>query len=484
MLSLKTFVSLGLGGVLMAHAVQAPRRFDAADRAAESAPSVQGMYDWLRSHTSPSTGLVESYDATRDSCLTSQASTYDNAIAAIAYVAVGDRASAQRILEFFRRQWNAEPGFANFYHLNGRVGVENTVHSGVALWMALAALQFDATSPDHRTRFTPLALSIARWTSTLPHYRGGVVMGPRDGAAPWTRIVATEHQLDYLSVLRALQPNASAADRSWIDSELRSVKHYLRDFAYVPTSGAMNRGLVASPGAPGVEPRIVPDTNRALDTISWSIGVGVDVLREMGMDPDRMVRFAEFAFRVDSAGGLLGFDFTDAAGAAAVHRRRTVSSEWGGHLSVAYKLLANDAERRARAAAGPMADSLAALGADYRRRWSDLVSALDRLAITDAAGLVSYPYASSANDSVFTGGWKLPPLTPAGKLPGSVAGTAWRIFAAGFNPMTPASASIDAPLPRVQVTSAPTARVADSAFLPSSVCTASPRSFSRSSRFV
>lgn len=429
------------------------------------APSqAQQMSNWLTAQTYLDTGLVASFSQTADPCLQHQASTYDQAIAGIAACLVGNCDRAKQILEFFHAKWTKEgPGFTNFYHtINGRVGLEAMVHAGPTLWIALLALQYEAVTGS--ARYRPLALDIARWAATLPHSHGGIAMGPRDDRAPWTQIVATEHNLDYYAVLLALEARVEAeVDRQWIRRELQGVEAFMKQVAYDRTTGEMHRGLRALP------PTV--DRVRALDTITWSLAaIGPGTLRRWGIDPEQLMQVAETHFRV-TVQGLEGFDFTDAAEAQRAGRARMISLEWTGQMVNAYLLVARDLMHQVTNTRDPRLQERAQAYQDRARR---LVAALDQQAIQETATTLTYPYASLPNVPVFadTPWWRTPQASPTGSLGGSVAGTAWRLFAGSFNPLQPGDWLNAQRLPPVrQGEVRPHSRTADGALLPASRCT-------------
>jgi hypothetical protein len=448
---------------------QTPGRARAVSPALAAAPSPQSltpsqaqrMYNWLIVQTYRNTGLVESFSRTADPCLRHQASTYDQAIAGIMACLVGDCEMAGHILAFFQEKWITEgPGFANFYNtINGRVEFESTMHAGPTLWIALLALQYEALTGSRRYR--PLALEIARWAAALPHHGGGIAMGPRDETrAPWTRIVATEHNLDYYAVLQALEARVETeAGRRWLQRELQEVEAFLNQVVYDRLTGGIHRGFQA--------PETV-DRTRALDTVTWSLAaMGPATLRRWGIDPERLLRFAEAHFRV-TVHGLEGFDFTDAAGARQAGRERMISLEWTGQMVNAYLLVARDLLEQFGETGDPRARERARA---YQARAQRLMAAMDEQAIQETTTL-TYPYATLPNALVFADGWRTPQPGQDGGLGGSVAATAWRLFAGSFNPLQPDDWLGSQRLPSVRKRQVhPHPHMAGGALFPASRCT-------------
>ncbi|MFA6379141.1 MAG: hypothetical protein WCX16_05115, partial [Candidatus Omnitrophota bacterium] len=150
--------------------------------------SKEKIYRYLKSQQMEQTGLVNSFTNTSDEALLYQASTYDQALAVIAFLLNKDDAAASRILHFYQSKWNGL-GFANFYYTkDGQVGLEGTVHLGPNAWIAIAALQYDAITG--KNRYHDLARKIVMWMTQLSHdVIGGISMGPvADWGANWREV--------------------------------------------------------------------------------------------------------------------------------------------------------------------------------------------------------------------------------------------------------------------------------------------------------
>ena len=172
------------------------------------------------------------------------------------------------------------------------------------------------------------------------------------------------------------------------------------------------------------------DATIATDTFAWSIAaVGPKKLLEMGLDPEGILDFAQehCAVKVNfqNADGqtleVSGFDFAKAQN---IGRGGVVSTEWTAQMIVSYQVLARyfkdtgDAEKAGR----------------YFEKAQFYLNELQKMLIASPSrtgqGRGCLPYASA--DNVDTGhGWR----TPNGSRTGSVAGTAYGLFAGkGYNP--------------------------------------------------
>ena len=174
------------------------------------------------------------------------------------------------------------------------------------------------------------------------------------------------------------------------------------------------------------------DATISTDTFSWAeAAIGPATLKELGMDADGIMEFAEknckVAVEVEKPNGqkikVKGFDFSKVGN---VGRGGVISTEWTAQMVVTYQILSdyyasiNDKDRALR----------------YSDKASYYLNELRKLIITSPSrtgqGRGCLPYAST--DNVDTGhGWR----TPKGAQTGSVSGTAYCLFAwMGYNPLS------------------------------------------------
>ena len=172
------------------------------------------------------------------------------------------------------------------------------------------------------------------------------------------------------------------------------------------------------------------DATIATDTFSWSIAaIGPGRLFEVEFDPEGIMDFAEEHCRVTvdyhrpdgKTVQITGFDFAKPQHLA---RGGIVSSEWTAQAVVAFRILAeyfNQTKDPEKAAY-------------YQNKVHFYLNELQKMVISSASrigqGKGCLPYSTMPNTD--TGhGWR----TPNGDKTGSVAGTAYGIFAwLGFNP--------------------------------------------------
>lgn len=394
---------------------------------------ISGMKRWLEGQIHPKTGLLESYRPTSDAFLDKQAATYDQALAGLSFIILGDMKKAQAILDFYKAKWDGK-GFSNFYFTpTGNPGIEGTRHLGPNLWIALLALHYDRAAA--KSQYQKLAEDIVRWAMGLPHYMGGAAMSNLDEwRAPWSKVVSTENNIDYYAVLSILEGrirDPKLADK--IRREKFGIIDFLRKTVYDMEGGGIYRGFHEG----------VVDREYALDTITWlAAAVGIGELRNWGIDTEKLITSAEQRFLVSDE-GIKGFDFTDERGAFKAKRARMISIEWTFGMINLYCIYRDYYNKLASEQAG--FGNIKKARELYKR-----VNILDNkakffsremdkklLRFGPKEDMYAYPYATRSYWLVFYDSpwWKTPKPDAGGTPAGSVASTTWRIFAGWFNPL-------------------------------------------------
>lgn len=366
--------------------------------------ALRWMSRWLLSHQNLRTGLVASFEG--DPSLKDTAFTYDQALAAQAFLLFGQSKNAETVLSFYDSRAQQDGGaFYNSYDVLGGGPLETVVHTGPNLWVGIAALQYGRHTGEDR--FVPMARRIGDWAMRQQDAEGGLPGGP---GLSW---YGTEHNLDAYAFFGML---ASVTGDAKYTRTRDAVLEWLKKYAYSNTGAPVNRGK--------------GDGTIATDTFSWSIAaLGPAKLVEIGFDPEGILGFAEKNCEVSVKfrhpdGQVLdvrGFDF---AKDKHLGRGGVLSTEWTAQMAVSYQVLARyfrdtgDAEKARR----------------YLEKADFYRNELQKMIITSPSrtgqGHGCLPYASI--DNVDTGhGWR----TPKGSSTGSVAGTAYGLFAwKGYNP--------------------------------------------------
>jgi hypothetical protein len=365
------------------------------------------MYQWLKVHQNPRTGLSSSFEG--DTNITDWAFIYDQSLIAQAYTYFSDFERAQKILDFFNRKAKRKDSlFFNAYYANEGQPAEYIVHSGPNIWLGITIMQYTHKTQD-RT-YLKLAEEIAGAIINLQNQdpQGGIRGGPD---IDW---YSTEHNLDAYAFFGMLNKiTGKAVYRQVRDKILNWLIQHTYDRFEVP----IKRGK--------------GDSTIATDTYAWSIAaIGPQELQDLGMSPDRIIEFAENNCRVEvfftrpegRTVKVKGFDF-----AAQRHLARggVVSSEWTAQMVIAFKIISDFYYKK----------QMLAKSRTYALKADEYLSELSNMIICSSSasgqGEGCLPYATQ--DFVDTGhGW----MTPKGLTTGSVSGTAYTIFAYyNYNPL-------------------------------------------------
>jgi hypothetical protein len=238
--------------------------------------------------------------------------------------------------------------------------------------------------------------------------QGGIKGGPE---LTW---YSTEHNLDAYAFFNMLFQLTSKPEYSRARDK---VLDWLVTHTYDRTGTPVKRGK--------------GDSTIATDTYAWSIAaVGPEKLEALGMNPDKIMEFAELncGVTVDFTrpGGktvsIKGFDF---AASRNIGRGGVVSSEWTAQMIISFKIMADFYAKKG------IPDKTNA----YAKKASYYLEQLGRMIISSPSpsgqGDNCLPYASE--EVADTGhGW----MAPKGKSTGSVSGTAYTLFAYNnYNPL-------------------------------------------------
>ena len=365
------------------------------------------MYQWVKIHQNPRNGLVMSFEG--DGNIADWAFTYDQSLAVIAFTHFGDFARAKKILNFFETKAKRVDGkFLNAYYANDGQPAEYVVHSGPNIWLGIAIAQYAKKSQDYT--YLKLAEEIARQITDLQNQDadGGIRGGPE---VSW---YATEHNLDAYAFFNMLY---TLTKKEQYGTARNKVLNWLVMHTYDRGDLPIKRGK--------------GDSTIATDTYAWSIAaIGPEKLEELGMNPERIIEFAEKNCAVEinfvrpdgRAVKIKGFDF---APQRHVARGGVVSTEWTAQMILAFRILAEHYYKK----------GLIAKARSYEFKAGDYLASLGNMIISSPSpsgqGESCLPYASE--DFVDTGhGW----MTPKGKSTGSVSGTTYTLFAFHkFNPL-------------------------------------------------
>jgi len=369
--------------------------------------NIDNMYQWLKIHQNYTTGLVMSFEG--DKNIDNWAFIYDQALVVEAYIYFGDFERARRVLEFFDKKAKRIDGrFANAYYANDGSPAEFTVHAGPNLWLGIAALRYVKKSGDRY--YLKLVEDIAQGMISLQNEdkEAGLRGGPE---VSW---YATEHNLDGYAFFDLLY---KFVNKPQYQNARDKILNWLLKHTYAKSDIPVMRGK--------------GDSTIATDTYAWSIAaIGPLKLKQIGMDPDKIMEFAEENCKVEvdycrPDGQIVkvrGFDF-----APEVHLARggVVSSEWTAQMILSFKIMADFYRQNTNIIKAKY----------YQEKYAYYLAELGRMIISSPSpsgqGQGCLPYATQ--ELADTGhGW----ITPKGNSTGSLSGTAYTIFAYyGYNPL-------------------------------------------------
>jgi hypothetical protein len=272
--------------------------------------------------------------------------------------------------------------------------------------LGIAIAQYTNKTKDKS--YLGLAEDIAKSALALQDREGGLRGGP---GISW---YSTEHNLDAYAFFNILYKLTGKENYLYARNRLLN---WLVQHTYDRVDLPVKRGK--------------GDSTIATDTYAWSIAaIGPQKLQKIGMDPDKIMEFAEQNCAVGVSYerpdartvNVKGFDFAPKRNLA---RGAILSSEWTAQMITSFKIMSDFyAARHDKQKA-----------AKYALKADEYLANLSSMIISSPSpsgqGASCMPYATE--EFVDTGhGW----MTPKGKSTGSVAGTAYTLFAYhGYNPL-------------------------------------------------
>ncbi|MCK9594064.1 MAG: PilZ domain-containing protein [Candidatus Omnitrophica bacterium] len=365
------------------------------------------MYRWLTVHQNQRTGMVMSFEG--DNELANWAFIYDQSLALQAYTNFSDFERSNKLMDFFVKKAKRQGGmFYNAYYVSDGTPAEYILHCGPNIWLGIAVLQYGHKTGD--PKYLHLAEEIAQPIMALQaeDKDGGIRGGPD---VTW---YATEHNLDGYAFFNMLYK--ATGKQVYLDARDKMLNWLIRN-----TYNQQDIPIMRGKG----------DSTIATDTYAWSIAaIGPEKLSELGLNPDKIMEFAETNCAVEVfypriGGGnvkIKGFDFAPQRHLA---RGGVVSSEWTAQMVISFRIMSEYYHKK----------DMAAKAKFYQEKADEYLSQLCNMIINSPSpsgqGEGCLPYASC--DFVDTGhGWS----TPKGKATGSVSGTAYTIFAYyHYNPL-------------------------------------------------
>jgi hypothetical protein len=396
--------------------------------------SVNKFVKWLKAHRDEETGLP--YSHVGDKRFDQWSFTYDSAVVALAYMAVGDINDARKIIDFYMKAPEVKRlnGFIEAFIPSSSTikGQDYSVRTGANVWMGIAGLHlYKKTKELKYFRFAKkiagFAIALQDKNSSSKNF-GGIALGPVGDSAykgdqhiaydpklpAFSEIYSTEINIDAYSLFNQLYKERK--DQRYGEAR-DSVLRWLKKNAYNSVDHRFNRGY--------------DDSSVATDVQSWSISaLGVEILHQFEKNAaERVIAFVEDncitedVFRKPDGRivKVKGVDFVDHSRAKSLNRKPLVSPEWTFQLTNAYLKLSQHYSIK-----GNRSKSV-----EYKNKREKMIKEMLKLAI-NLDGALAYPYATQAEAEL--GHENATPRK--GNL--SVVGVAYGILALkNFDPLVP-----------------------------------------------
>lgn len=499
-LALAAILLLAAGFFLFFFRSPSHKKASVFDNKSDMAEENQKLAEYLISINNRETGMFESFVGsahfiedvryeempmmkTAKGYLDDQAFTYDQALAIIALLNMGQADKAREMLNIYEANFGIPKNgyyglFTSYmcdkfdYYFPSPSGEFNTlilgidgdrIHVGPVMWVGIAAQHHFYKTKS--AEFVDFIIKMFLWARELPHYKlkdgsdGSVCMGHGWGV-PWEKVFSTENILDYYSFLQNLHAMIKADDDRVIrnmqinnisvtdvEEEIRCTERWFKEVGY-NKRGTFSRGGFG----PTDDGKYTIDELDVLDVNSWAFtAIGPANLERLGIDPFKLAENAESRFGVSvfaQGKKYSGFDFGSKESYSRKRSEPLIWWEGTGHMVVAYKVLADYAyEKQDKNLAYWLFEK-------HKFYLNEMTRFSDDLIQRDSGQL---PYVSkllSENEIsyVFDDWWpiarsehaaqKITPASVEGKYVISIASTLWRYFgAAGLNPFdAPSSA--------------------------------------------
>ena len=178
--------------------------------AASTTTASDNAYTWLKSRM-VSTGLVDSFQDSRDICY-----TYDQAVAAIAFQVKGDAVNARKVLDALKSMQYADGSWNTAYYCTSKGVQETQKHVGPVLWIAMAVAYYEKRTGD--TQYHAMGDKAVLWSRQFQQADGGL-NGGLDYNGSLLTWASTEHNEDAYSAFTSYGYTTNAAQvKTFLDN--------------------------------------------------------------------------------------------------------------------------------------------------------------------------------------------------------------------------------------------------------------------------
>lgn len=159
-----------------------------AIHAADVALASSKAHNWLKSQMA-TTGLVDSYKDKSDTCY-----TYDQAVAAVAFLARNDFINARRVLDALATLQNSDGSWNSAYNCKTRASLTSTRYVGANAWVVVAIAHYEKRTADSVT-YHVMGERAVNWIRLFQQADGGI-NGGLDASGVVIAWASTEHNQD------------------------------------------------------------------------------------------------------------------------------------------------------------------------------------------------------------------------------------------------------------------------------------------------
>ncbi len=168
-------------------------------------------HNWLKSQMT-TTGMVDSYKDKKDVC-----HTYDQAVAAMAFLVKNDVANARKVLTALSSVQNGDGSFYSAYACTTLAPLSTARYVGSNAWVVLAVAHYEKRTGDTVT-YHIMGLRTVDWMRLWQQADGGINGGLNSSGVPLTWASTEHNENSYNSLGHFAYPGDAADVRGFLDN--------------------------------------------------------------------------------------------------------------------------------------------------------------------------------------------------------------------------------------------------------------------------
>ncbi|ADZ19767.1 hypothetical protein BJV85_003293 [Clostridium acetobutylicum] len=208
-------------------------------------------YTWLKTQqdsakldgTGLPSGMVDSFEDYWGPNLPKQISyTYDQGVAAIAFLLKGDTNRTKNVLTLMSKIQGSDGSWCNSYWNNNLSGQELIKNVGPGMWICLAVMNYEKITGD--TSFHSMATKYIDWALQFQKPNGGISGGQTYASGVWQPVTwsGTEENIDAYAALKYF--SSTTPDKSSVyESAQNRVKSFLDNIEWDNTNNRFHGGF-------------------------------------------------------------------------------------------------------------------------------------------------------------------------------------------------------------------------------------------------